>query len=378
MRLHRRVPDYLVVGSGLTGAVIARTLVDAGRSVLVVERRKHVGGNVFDHLHASGIRVHTYGPHYFRTRSEAVWQFVNRFATFEPYHACLLSHIRGTHENWPIAASYIRRTVGERWRPEFIGTPTNFEEAALSLMPRLVYETFVKEYNEKQWGVPATQLSADLCKRFDVRLDDDPRLMPHHPYQGIPSEGYAAMMQRMLAGIPVECEVDYLADREALRPAVMTIFTGPIDAFFDYELGRLHYRGQKRSTRYLPDVQRYQPAGQVNEPLHAGGPHIRTLEWKQMMPPSAAAQLRGTVITTETPFTPTDPDEYEYPFPDAANRELYARYRALTSRLDNVLICGRLGEYKYFDMDHAIARAQTLCHRLLAGTAAGDVLRGAA
>jgi UDP-galactopyranose mutase len=172
--------------------------------------------------------------------------------------------------------------------------------------------------------------------------------------------------------------VDYLAEREAIRPGVMTIFTGPIDAFFDYQLGRLHYRGQKRSTRYLPDVQLFQPAGQVNEPLHAGGPHIRTLEWKQMMPAASAAAVHGTVVTTETPFTPTNPDEYEYPFPDSANRELYARYRTLATRLDNVLICGRLGEYKYFDMDHAIARAQTLAQRVLAGRTSREIAREAA
>ena len=144
-------------------------------------------------------------------------------------------------------------------------------------------------------GLPqdAAELMIDRIRwnaeRFDVRLDDDPRLTPHHPYQGIPVDGYAAMMSRMLAGISVECEVDYLADRDAWPSRTMTIFTGPIDAYFDYSLGRLHYRGQRRSTRYLPDVQRYQPAAQVNEPLHAGGEHIRTLEWKQMMPPAAAA-----------------------------------------------------------------------------------------
>lgn len=378
MRLRPATPDYLVVGSGLTGAVIARTLADAGRSVLVLERRRHIGGNVHDHLHPSGIRVHTYGPHYFRTRSEAVWRFVNRFARFYPYEACLLSRVGNRYENWPVAASYIRRTVGEGWSPEFTGSPANFEEAALSLMPRAIYETFVKEYNEKQWGVPATELSADLCKRFDVRLDDDPRLTPRHRYQGIPVDGYAAMMSRMLAGIPVECDVDYLADRDAWRPRFMTIFTGPIDAFFNYRLGRLHYRGQRRDTRYLPDVQQHQPAAQVNEPLHAGGPHIRTLEWKQMMPPAQSAKVRGTVITTETPYTPIDPDAYEYPFPDAANRRLYADYRTLADRLDNVLICGRLGEYRYYDMDHAIARAQTLSQRILAGTTAREIARGAA
>ena len=344
----------------------------------VIDRRPHVGGNVFDTVHASGIRVHAYGPHYFRTKSDAVWRFVNRFTTFDRYEARLLSHVDGRHEQWPISASYIRQHVGEHWQPEFVGQPSNFEEAALSLMPRVVYETFIKEYNEKQWGVPATQLSADLCRRFDVRKDDDPRLMPLHPHQGLPRNGYAEMMANMLDGIPVELGIDYLADRDRHKPSGLTIFTGPIDAFFAHGLGRLSYRGQQRETTYLPEIDRYQPAAQVNEPLHAGGRHIRTLEWKQMMRSDAVRSISGTVITRETPCTPIDADQFEYPFPDEINRSLYHRYRRLADQATDVLICGRLGEYKYFDMDHAIARASTLVQRILAGNAPHWVIRGAA
>jgi UDP-galactopyranose mutase len=357
--------DYLIVGAGLTGAVMARLLHDAGHRVVVLDRRNHVCGNVYDHAHASGIRVHTYGPHYFRTVSDEIWQFVSRFSRFDRYEARIQAQLPdGSYENWPIASSYIRRTVGESWKPEFTGTPENFEEAALSLMPRNIYELFVKEYNEKQWGVPATQLAADLCKRFDVRADDDPRLTPKAKYQGIPSEGYAVMMQRMLAGIPVLLQVDYLRDRELIKPARKTIFTGPVDEFFNFELGRLHYRGQRRTTEYLPDVDCFQPMGQVNCPLHAGGAHIRTLEWKHMMPRCYAERIRGTVITREVTITPESSEEFEYPFPDERNRQLYKRYRAMADALPDVLVCGRLGEYKYYDMDHAIARAMTLLARM--------------
>ena len=279
--------EYLVVGSGLTGAVIARTLVDAGHRVLVVDRRAHLGGNVHDHVHASGIRIHTYGPHYFRTNDDGLWAFVNRFARFYPYEAALQSLVDGRHENWPIAGSYIRRVIGESWAPEFRGRPENFEEASLAMMPRLVYEKFVKGYTEKQWGVPARALAAELAKRFDVRDDDEPRLMRHR-YQGIPEDGYAGLMRAMLTGIPVLLNVDYLRHRAEFSASHRLVFTGPIDEYFDFDHGRLTYRGQRREHEYLPDVDCAQPCGQVNNPDPANGPHIRTLEWKHMMPPAQA------------------------------------------------------------------------------------------
>lgn len=356
--------EYLVVGSGLTGAVIARTLVDAGRRVLVVDRRSHMGGNVHDHTHESGIRIHTYGPHYFRTNDERLWAFVNRFARFHPYEPALKSLVDGRHENWPIAASYIRKSIGASWKPEFTSKPTNFEEASLSLMPRQIYEKFVKGYSEKQWGVPASTLAAELAKRFDVREDDEPRLM-RHKHQGIPRNGYAGMMRAMLEGVPVLLNVDYLRQRDEFRPTHGIIFTGPIDEYFGFGLGRLKYRGQKRENEYRADVEFVQPCGQVNNPDPANGSHIRTLEWKHMMPPEIAKQIRGTVLTKEFTVTPSNPNDYEYPFPDEANARLYRAYREKADSTDGLLICGRLGEYRYYDMDQAIARAQMLAGRLL-------------
>jgi UDP-galactopyranose mutase len=357
--------DYLIVGSGLTGAVIARTLAEAGREVLVVDRRSHLGGNVHDHAHESGIRIHTYGPHYFRTSSARIWEFATRFAPFYKYEAALLSDVDGQLEQWPIAASYIRKHVGADWRPEFTGTPSNFEEAALALMPRLVYDKFIKEYNEKQWGVPARSLAAQLCSRFDVRHDDEPRLKPHAAYQGIPEPGYAEWMRRMLAGIPLRLEFDYLQRRGEMAARKLLVFTGPIDAYFGFDQGKLVYRGQQRTHRFLPGAQFAQPCGQVNNPLHAGGPHIRTLEWKHMMPKDVAARIRGTVLTREVPFTPADPSEYEYPFPDDRNAELYEQYRRRADAQTGLLVCGRLGEYRYYDMDQAIGRALSLAERIL-------------
>jgi UDP-galactopyranose mutase len=357
---------YLIVGSGLTGAVIARTLSDAGKAVLVVDRRSHMGGNVHDHCHPSGVRIHTYGPHYFRTNDEELWKFVNRFASFYKYEAALKSWVDGQYENWPIAGSYIRRVVGKKWAPEFNGQPANFEEASLAMMPRVVYEKFVKGYNEKQWGVPAHTLSAGLAKRFDVREDDEGRLM-RHKHQGIPESGYAGLMRKMLEGIPVLLNCDYLKHRDEFKSATMVIFTGPIDEYFAYELGRLKYRGQRRQHEYLADLEFCQPCGQVNNPDPTQGPHIRTLEWKHMMQPEFACRIRGTVLTRETTVTPTDPNDFEYPFPDEANSRLYQTYRQRAHEVPNLLLCGRLGEYRYYDMDQAIARALMLARRILEG-----------
>lgn len=362
--------DYLIVGSGLTGAVIARTLADAGRDVLVLDRRESLGGNVHDHFHTSGIRVHTYGPHYFRTSSDAIWEFVNRFSDFYKFEGRIVTRVDGRHENWPIAGSYIKRTVGADWKPDFTGTPANFEDASLAMMPRPIYEKFVKGYSEKQWGVPATALSATLAKRFDVREDDEPRLM-RHKHQGIPVGGYSRFMSRLLAGIPVLLNCDYLKYRDSFTARRRVIYTGPIDEYFGFCDGKLKYRGQRRETEYRPDVAGFAlPCGQVNSPSAADGPHIRTLEWKQMLEPGTAERIRGTVLTRETTYTPDDPNAYEYPFPDQANTGLYARYRLRAEDIPNLLICGRLGEYKYYDMDQAIARAMMLANQLLEPQAA--------
>jgi UDP-galactopyranose mutase len=345
---------------------MARTLVEAGQSVLVVERRSHLGGNVYDETHQSGIRIHKYGPHYFRTSSDKIWQFVNRFARFQPFEAVLKSHVDGRYENWPIAGSYIRRTVGENWQREPFEQPRNFEEASLAMMPRLVYDKFVKGYTEKQWGVPAASLAAGLAKRFDVRHDDEPRLMRHR-YQGVPENGYATFMQELLKGIRVVLNCDYLLHKAELPAGKMVVYTGPIDEYFGFCFGKLKYRGQRRQHEYLPDADWAQPCVQINNPDPANGPHIRSIEWKHIMAPEYAKRIRGTVLTREITYTPSDTDDYEYPFPDDANSLLYSLYAQRAQAIPGLLVCGRLGEYRYYDMDQAIARAQVLAERIVAG-----------
>lgn len=359
-----QIVDYLIVGTGLTGATIARILRDAGSDVLIVDRRNHIGGNVHDRKHPSKIRVHTYGPHYFRTNSENIWRFMNRFSHFYRFEPTVKTLVDGQYETWPIIGNYIKRVIGETWQPEFTTKPTNFEEACLSMMPRIVYEKFVKGYTEKQWGIPANMLSPMLARRFDVRWDNDPRLQLTK-YQGLPVEGYAGMMAKMLEGIRVQLKCDYLKLREHFQVNKCLVFTGPIDEFFGFVLGKLTYRSQMRQTKYISRVENFWlPCGQVNLPQKSV-PYVRCLEWKHMMRSEYAKKIQGTLITRETPYTPTDPNHYEYPFPNEENMQLYKRYRKLADNLENVMICGRLGEYRYYDMDQAIARAIVLGEQLL-------------
>jgi UDP-galactopyranose mutase len=359
--------DYLVVGSGLTGSVIARMLADEGREVLVVDRRNHLGGNVHDHTHHSGIRIHTYGPHYFRTSSDEIWDYVRRFGQFYHYEAEVLAEIENRRlYPWPLQASDITELVGSAdWELAPCEKPQNLREAARRFMPEKVFDLFVRQYNEKQWGVDCKRLGPELCRRFDVRTNEDRRLTPNAKYQGIPLDGYASWMTAMLTGIPVLMNYNWSTRRTEIRAKKCLVYTGPIDEYFDFHLGKLDYRSQRRNHVYYPQANFKQLKGQINNPLHALGPHIRTLEWKHMLPVDVANKITGTVLTTETPYSPTSPNDYEYPFPDSRNAELYGRYREIANAMKNVVIAGRLGEYKYLDMDQAIGRAMLLADRLM-------------
>jgi len=356
--------DYVVVGTGLTGATVARLLEDQGREVMLIERRPAVGGNVRDFLHPSGIRVHAYGPHYFRCSSRRIWDFVNRFSPFRPYRAKIQSYAGGRYHPWPLQSDRLGEFPG--WESQApAGDPRNFEEACLQQMPRALYEQFIRGYTSRQWGMDPRELEPQLARRIRTNRAGVGELTPTQRFQGLPILGYAAMMEGMLAGIPCECGVDYLQQRDAFRARRALIYTGPLDEFFGCDEGRLGYRGQTREHRYLPDRDLCQPCVQVNHPQAKPHEPLRSIEWKHLMPQEDRDRSKGTVVTSEHPFTPVNSDQYEYPMPVAQHRALARRYAARAATIGRLVACGRLGEYRYFDMDQAIGRAMTLAERVL-------------
>lgn len=355
--------DFVIVGSGLTGSTIARMLADNGQDVVILERRDHIGGNVYDYKHESGAMIHKYGPHYFRCGSTKIWEFVNRFSEFYDWSSVIMSKVKGEYKNWPVQQSYIEEIAGTEWNL-FKGEPSNFEEACLAKMPRQLYELFIKGYTEKQWGVPCTELDRELAVRITINKANVTTLTPNHKWNALPRKGYTEMMKNMIGDIPVKINFDYLKNRDQVVANKLLIFTGPIDEFFDFKYGKLKYRGQNRRVEHLPEVNEHQPYIQVNYPDPAD-PRIRTIEWKHLMHKDDKEHVKGTLLTHETPFTPEEAQHYEYPFPDKINKDLYKQYKDEAKLHENVLICGRLGEYRYYDMDQAIGRAMSLASSIL-------------
>jgi len=357
--------DYLIVGSGLTGATIARVLADAGREVLVLERRTHLGGNVHDFVHPSRIRIHTYGPHYFRCTSHRIWEFVNRFAAFVPFDAQVKTLVAGRLEEWPINRKIFDRHPG--WEAtRLVGRPRNFEEACLQKMPLPIYRDFVHGYTRRQWGCDPCDLDAQLANRIRVNGHDETSLTPRHRFQGLPALGYAHFMENLLAGVSRALDVDYLRCRSDYHARKALIFTGPIDEFFDFSEGHLTYRGQRRLHEFMPDHVLCQPCAQVNYPGDADDGPIRSIEWKHLMPEAELPLCAGTVITKEFPFTPENPDQFEYPMPMSQHRQIVECYRRQAAQVPGLLICGRLGEYRYLDMNQAIGKALSIAEKLCA------------
>lgn len=354
--------DYLVVGAGLYGAVFAHQAKQAGKSCLVIDKRKHIGGNAYTE-EVAGIQVHCYGAHIFHTSNKEVWDFVNRFARFNRYTNSPLANYRGElfnlpfnmntfYKMWGTATPAEAKAIIDRQRAEArVDNPGNLEEQAISLVGRDIYEKLIRGYTEKQWGRPCHELPAFIIRRLPVRFTYDNNYF-NDPYQGIPAGGYTAMVRQMLEGIEVLLEQDYLADRTYWdRMARRIVYTGPIDAFYKYRLGVLAYRSLKFETETL-DTDNYQGNAVINY-TDAEVPYTRIIEHKHF----DFGDQPQTVVTREFSVEWKPGDEPYYPINDEANSMLYGQYKQLADKESRVLFGGRLGEYKYYDMDKVIEAA---------------------
>ena len=357
--------DYLVVGAGLFGAVFAHEAKQAGKRVLVIDRRSHVGGNTYTE-DVGGIPVHRYGAHIFHTDDEEVWNYIRQFARFnrftnaplarygdELYH--LPFNMNTFHRMWGVSVPDEAKAIIEEQRKEITGEPKNLEEQAISLVGRDIYEKLVKGYTEKQWGRSCASLPAFIIRRLPVRFTYDNNYF-NDRFQGIPEDGYTALTEKLLEGIEIRLNTDFAGIRKD-NPAERTVYTGPVDAYFDHCLGRLEYRSLRFETKMLRDTANYQGNAVVNY-TEAKVPYTRIIEHKHFAwGRTDVLDLPYTVITYEYPKQGQEGDEPYYPVNDVRNNELYLRYRALAEKEGNVLFGGRLGTYRYLDMDDTIRLA---------------------
>ena len=354
--------DYLIVGAGLYGAVCAREAAKAGKRVLVIDKRPHIAGNVYTE-EIEGINVHIYGAHIFHTNNRAVWDYVNRFAEFNRFTNSPVANYRGELYSLPfnmytfnkmwgvVTPEEAEARIEEQKRQAGITEPKNLEEQAISLVGTDIYEKLIKGYTEKQWGRPCTELPAFIIKRLPVRFTFDNNYF-NALYQGIPMGGYTKMVENMLSGIEVRLNVDYFdhkAELDALADKV--IYTGPIDAYFGYRLGNLQYRSVRFETEVL-DKPNFQGNAAVNY-TDRETPFTRIIEHKWF---EFGTQPK-TVISREYSSEWKPGDEPYYPVNDEKNQALCQRYRELAKAEDGVYFGGRLGQYRYYDMDKVIRAA---------------------
>lgn len=367
--------DYLVVGSGLYGAVFAHEAVEQGKSVLVIDKRPNVGGNVYTE-NVEGINVHKYGAHIFHTNNKKVWEYVNKFAEFNRFTNSPVANYKGELFSLPfnmytynkmwgvVTPEEALKKISEQ-RKEIKENPKNLEEQAISLVGRDIYEKLIKGYTEKQWGRDCKELPAFIIKRLPVRLTFDNNYF-NALYQGIPVGGYTKLIENLLKGIEVRLNVDYLEKKEELDLlAKKVIYTGPIDAYFDYKLGTLEYRSV-RFEHELLDIPNYQGNAAVNY-TDKETPWTRIIEhkWFEFGKDSDGNNLDKTVISKEFSSEWHPGDEPYYPVNDEKNSSLYNEYKKLASLEQNVIFGGRLGEYRYYDMDQVIEVALKKCEEEL-------------
>ncbi len=355
--------DYLIVGSGLFGAVCAYELKKRGKKCLVLEKRSHVGGNIYTE-NIEGINVHKYGAHIFHTHDREIWDYVNGFAEFNNYINSPVARYKGECYNlpfnmntftklWPdvFTPAEAEARIAEERGASFTETPANLEEQAINLVGRTIYEKLVKGYTEKQWGKDCRELPAFIIRRLPVRFTFDNNYF-NDRYQGIPVGGYTQIVEKMLGGVEVRLGCDFLAEKEKYSAlAGKIIYTGAIDAYFGYKLGALEYRSVRFETEVL-DMPNYQGNAVVNYTAREV-PYTRVIEHKHF----EFGTQKKTVISREYSSAWKKGDEPYYPVNDEKNNALYAQYAELARKEKNVLFGGRLGQYKYFDMDDVIRSA---------------------
>ena len=367
--------DYLVVGSGLFGSVFARQAADAGKKVLVIDKRPNIAGNVYTEK-VEGINFHKYGAHIFHTNNTEVWNYVNRFATFNRFTNSPVANYKGELYSMPFNMYTFNKMWGvvtpeeaaakiEEQKKEITEEPQNLEEQAISLVGRDIYEKLVKGYTEKQWGRDCKELPAFIIKRLPVRLTFDNNYF-NALYQGIPIGGYTKLVENLLEGIEVRLNEDYLEDKEKWNAmAEKVVYTGAIDAYFDYTLGNLEYRSVRFENEIL-DMPNFQGNAAVNY-TDRETPWTRIIEhkWFEFGKDDEGHDLPKTVISREYSSEWKPGDEPYYPVNDEKNGALYQKYKELAEKEKNVIFGGRLGEYKYYDMDAMIASALEMCEKEL-------------
>lgn len=361
--------DYLIVGAGLFGAVFAHEATKRGKRCLVLEKRNHTGGNIYCET-VEDITVHKYGAHIFHTSNKRVWDYVTSFCEFNDFINTPLANYEGKLYNLPFNMNTFSQIFGvttpeeakaiiEEQRAEIKGEPQNLEEQAISLVGREIYTKLVKGYTEKQWGRDCKDLPAFIIKRLPVRYTYDNNYF-NDTYQGIPVNSYNELINKLLDGVEVRLNTDFLLDKDYyLSLAEKCVYTGTIDAYFDYALGNLEYRSLRFETETLP-MQEFQPVAVVNY-NERQIPFTRIIEHKHF----EFGKQEKTVITREYPANWRMGDEPYYPVNDDRNNALYEQYKALAENEKNVIFGGRLGQYKYFDMDKCIESALTLCDKEL-------------
>ena len=354
--------DYLIVGSGLFGSVFAYEARKKGKNCLVVEKRNHIGGNIFTE-EIEGIQVHRYGAHIFHTSNKEVWDYIQQFAEFNRYTNCPVAYYKGELYNLPfnmntfykmwgvITPGQAKEKIEEQKRAYEGKTPENLEEQAISLVGKDIYEKLVKGYTEKQWGRKATELPTEIIKRLPVRFTYDNNYF-NDCYQGIPIGGYTKIIEKMLEGTEVRLNTDYLEHKEELDAlAGKVVYTGPVDAYFGYRYGELEYRMVRFETEVLEE-ENYQGNAVVNYTEYEV-PYTRIIEHKHF----EFGKQAKTVISKEYSAPWKRGDEPYYPVNNEKNNALYEKYKSLAEEERNVVFGGRLGKYRYYDMHHVVAEA---------------------